>query len=58
MVFFDAEHFFDGLRANREYALSSLRAAAAGGADRIILCDTNGGALPSDIMGVIGFLKA
>ena len=42
-VFFDAEHFFDGFKVNREYALSTLKAAIAGGVDRIILCDTNGG---------------
>ena len=57
MVFFDAEHFFDGLKANREYALSTLTAAVSGGADRIILCDTNGGTLPSEVSGIIGFLK-
>jgi 2-isopropylmalate synthase len=48
-VFFDAEHFFDGFAANEEYALSALRAAAAGGASRIVLCDTNGGALPAHV---------
>jgi 2-isopropylmalate synthase len=48
-VFFDAEHFFDGFRRNPEYALSVLDTAAAAGAERIVLCDTNGGALPSDI---------
>jgi 2-isopropylmalate synthase len=46
IVFFDAEHFFDGYAANPEYALSSLRAAVSGGAARLVLCDTNGGALP------------
>ena len=48
-VFFDAEHFFDGWKANREYSLSTLRAARAEGADRIILCDTNGGNFPDTI---------
>jgi 2-isopropylmalate synthase len=48
-VFFDAEHFFDGFRRNPEYALAVLDTAAAAGAERIVLCDTNGGALPSDI---------
>lgn len=52
-VFYDAEHFFDGFAANREYALETLRAAARGGAERIVLCDTNGGALPSDIAQVM-----
>jgi len=45
-VVYDAEHFFDGYRANPEYALSTLKAAIIGGADSIILCDTNGGSLP------------
>jgi 2-isopropylmalate synthase len=48
-VFFDAEHFFDGFRNNPEYALSVLDAASRAGAERVVLCDTNGGALPSDI---------
>lgn len=48
-VFYDAEHFFDGYRANPEYALSTLRAARDAGAARIILCDTNGGRLPNEI---------
>ena len=43
-VFFDAEHFFDGYRANAEYALACLAAAADAGAARLVLCDTNGGA--------------
>jgi len=42
-VVYDAEHFFDGYRANPEYALKTLEAAAQGGADCIVLCDTNGG---------------
>jgi 2-isopropylmalate synthase len=45
-VFYDAEHFFDGYRANPDYALATLRAALEGGADRLVLCDTNGGSLP------------
>lgn len=45
-VVYDAEHFFDGYRANPEYALSTLKAAIIGGADSIVLCDTNGGSLP------------
>jgi 2-isopropylmalate synthase len=45
-VFYDAEHFFDGFRSNAQYALATLRAAADAGAQTIILCDTNGGALP------------
>lgn len=48
-VFYDAEHFFDGLKASSDYAMETLRAAARGGAERIILCDTNGGSLPTEI---------
>ncbi len=45
-VFYDAEHFFDGYKANPEYAVQTLRAALDGGATRLVLCDTNGGSLP------------
>jgi 2-isopropylmalate synthase len=48
-VVFDAEHFFDGYKHNRDYALSCLRAAAEGGADFITLCETNGGGLPHEV---------
>jgi 2-isopropylmalate synthase len=48
-VIFDAEHFFDGFKADEAYALDSIRAAAEAGADWIALCDTNGGALPGEI---------
>jgi 2-isopropylmalate synthase len=48
-VIFDAEHFFDGYRHNPAYALSSLKAALDSGADRIVLCDTNGGAMVHDL---------
>ncbi|CAN5696802.1 citramalate synthase [soil metagenome] len=48
-VIYDAEHFFDGWRADAEYALETLAAAARGGAERLVLCDTNGGALPAQI---------
>jgi 2-isopropylmalate synthase len=50
---FDAEHFFDGFRANPDYALSCLRAAYEAGARWIVLCDTNGGTLPSEIGAVV-----
>ena len=43
IVIYDAEHFFDGWLANRNYALSAIKAALQAGADRIVLCDTNGG---------------
>jgi 2-isopropylmalate synthase len=50
---FDAEHFFDGYRANPAYALSCLRAAHDAGARWIVLCDTNGGTLPSEVGRVV-----
>lgn len=53
-VFFDAEHFFDGYRSNPGYALACLRAAEEAGAERLILCDTNGGTLPSEVARVVG----
>jgi 2-isopropylmalate synthase len=52
-VFLDAEHFFDGYRANRDYALEVLRTAYDAGAEVIALCDTNGGMLPSWIADVV-----
>lgn len=52
-VIFDAEHFFDGFRQNQAYALETLRAAASAGADLLVLCDTNGGVLPTEIGAVI-----
>ncbi|NTW05605.1 MAG: citramalate synthase [Peptococcaceae bacterium] len=52
-VFHDAEHFFDGLKANPEYALATLRAAVEGGAETLVLCDTNGGSMPEEITGAI-----
>jgi 2-isopropylmalate synthase len=48
-LFYDAEHYFDGLRANRDYALQTLRAAQDAGASVVVLCDTNGGTLPEEI---------
>ncbi len=52
-VFLDAEHFFDGYRANRDYALEVLRTAYDAGADVIALCDTNGGMLPGWVSDVV-----
>ena len=52
-VIYDAEHFFDGYKANSEYALQTLRAAHSGGADVLVLCDTNGGSLPWEIEQVV-----
>ncbi len=48
-LFFDAEHFFDGFRANRDYALECLKRAHHAGAEILVLCDTNGGTLPCDV---------
>ncbi len=48
-VMFDAEHFFDGYQSNPEYAVQALRVAIEAGAERVVLCDTNGGTLPSDV---------
>ena len=48
-IVYDAEHFFDGYKANREFALDSIRAAWDGGARTIVLCDTNGGTLTHEI---------
>ena len=49
VVFFDAEHFFDGYKSNPEYSIDVLKIAHNNGAERLILCDTNGGTLPSEI---------
>lgn len=52
-VIFDSEHFFDGYKSNAEYALATLRAAAEAGADLMVLCDTNGGTLPTDVATIV-----
>jgi 2-isopropylmalate synthase len=49
-VIYDAEHFFDGWKLNPEYALSTVRAAAEAGAKLIVMCDTNGGTMPEEIV--------
>ena len=56
-VFFDAEHFFDGYKANKKYALDSLKAAVRGGADVLVLCDTNGGSLPHEITRIVSEVR-
>ncbi|HHC09408.1 MAG TPA: citramalate synthase [Actinobacteria bacterium] len=53
-VFFDAEHFFDGYRDDPGFALAVLEAALAAGAERLVLCDTNGGFLTHDVERVVG----
>jgi 2-isopropylmalate synthase len=57
-VIYDAEHFFDGYRADPAYALETLRAAVRGGAETLVLCDTNGGSLPWQIAEVVRAVKA
>ncbi|HHV34019.1 MAG TPA: citramalate synthase [Syntrophomonadaceae bacterium] len=56
-VIYDAEHFFDGYKANPAYALKTLKAASKAGADWIVLCDTNGGTLPQEIEQVLTVLR-
>ena len=57
-VIFDAEHFFDGYKANPSYAMNALDAAHKGGADVIVLCDTNGGSMPREIEEIVGKVVA
>lgn len=52
-VIYDAEHFFDGFKANPEYALETLKAAELGGASFLVLCDTNGGTMPWEIASIM-----
>ncbi len=56
-VIFDAEHFFDGYKHSKDYAFAVLDAALAGGADWIVLCDTNGGSLPNEIYEITKAVK-
>lgn len=56
-VFYDAEHFFDGYKSDPGYALDTLGAAFEGGAERIILCDTNGGILPNELARAIKHVR-
>jgi len=55
---FDAEHFFDGYKANPDYALSCLAAAQQAGANWLVLCDTNGGTLPEDVYRIVSEVKS
>ena len=55
---FDAEHFFDGYKANPLYALDCIRAAHAAGARWVVLCDTNGGTLPEDVYRIVSEVRA
>jgi 2-isopropylmalate synthase len=57
-VVYDAEHFFDGYRANPEYSIKTLLAAKDGGADCLVLCDTNGGMLPDELLAIFRDVKS
>jgi 2-isopropylmalate synthase len=57
-VVYDAEHFFDGFKANPDYAMKSILAAQDGGADCIVLCDTNGGMLPDEVLSMFRNVKS
>ena len=52
-VIFDAEHFFDGYKENRDYAIETIKVAEEAGASTIVLCDTNGGTLPNEIKDIV-----
>lgn len=56
-VIFDAEHFFDGFKANQEYALAAIQAAHKAGAQTLALCDTNGGTLPNEVFQIVQRIK-
>ncbi|NGP87207.1 citramalate synthase [Fodinibius halophilus] len=56
-VIYDAEHFFDGYKANPEYALSTIKSAESAGADTLVLCDTNGGTFPNEIRKIVNEVK-
>ncbi len=57
VVFYDAEHFFDAYKANKEYSAQCLLTAQAAGAEAVVLCDTNGGTLTSEISSIISEIK-
>lgn len=52
-ILFDAEHFFDGYKNDPDYSLTALKTAAAAGAERLVLCDTNGGTLPEEVAEIV-----
>ena len=56
-VFYDAEHFFDGYKENADYALRCLQSAFDAGAERLVLCDTNGGTLPHEVAEIVAQVK-
>src|SRR2546425_162041 len=55
---YDAEHFFDGFKADRDYALATLRAAREAGSRTLVLCDTNGGTLTEELLTIVGDVQA
>ena len=57
-VFYDAEHFFDGMKANEAYALACVAAAQEAGADALVLCETNGGSMPWEVEDIVLRTKA
>ncbi len=57
-VIYDAEHFFDGYKADAAYALHTLQAAEEAGADVLVLCDTNGGTLPHEVFDIVSAVAA
>jgi 2-isopropylmalate synthase len=56
-LIYDAEHFFDGYKADRDYALSTLRAARDAGSRTLVLCDTNGGTLTDELLAIVGDVR-
>lgn len=57
-VFYDAEHFFDGYKDDKDFSMATLAAAAEGGADILVLCDTNGGTMPDEIAEITASVEA
>lgn len=57
-VIYDAEHFFDGYKADPAYALETLKAAVRGGAETVVLCDTNGGSMPWEVTQIVRAVRA
>lgn len=56
-VIYDAEHFFDGYKSNPEYAVKAIRAAMEAGASVLVLCDTNGGSMPSEVYRIVNEIR-
>jgi 2-isopropylmalate synthase len=56
-VIYDAEHFFDGFKADKDYTYKTLQAAVNGGADALVVCDTNGGTLPHEVSAIVAQIK-